>query len=79
MSLYSSNVLTLEDLIERHPDFKWDMEGLSSNQSISPEFVERHPDLKWEMNFLSGNPSITSEATCFATPYFIESHPEGLH
>ena len=61
--------LNLEYLIEKYPNWMWDMGFISNNNSISPEFIERHlngfPSMyscrKWNINKLSKNPSITPE------------------
>jgi hypothetical protein len=73
MAIFSKNYkdLTVENLVEKHRDWEWDMENLSSNPSITPEFVERHLDWEWDMKYLSSNnPSIT--------PEFVESHSAGF-
>jgi hypothetical protein len=70
------NFTDLENLVENHPNWEWDMHWLSFNPSITPEFIERHPTglqcgkdggmegggwEPWNMFNLSENPSITSE------------------
>ena len=62
------NCTPLEYLVEKHPDWRWDMRGLSENPSITPEFVKLHPEMEWDMFLLSGNPSITLE--------FVKLHPK---
>ena len=59
-----------ERFIEKHFDWKWDVEELSENPSITLNFIERHPEMRWKsyMKELSNNPSIT--------PDFIERHSE---
>ncbi|GAH98526.1 unnamed protein product, partial [marine sediment metagenome] len=47
--------LSVSISIASHPDWRWNMEGLSWNPNITPEFVERHLDWEWDWMELSQN------------------------
>jgi hypothetical protein len=72
--LKNYNYSNLENLIERHLDWNWNIDHLSENPSITPEFIESHPEGlpcgKWNILYLSSNPSIT--------PQFLDSHSADL-
>src|SRR5271170_6571067 len=53
---YSNHLTTL---IKKHPEWNWDMDGLSRNPNLPWSFVEGHPDWKWDVRGLSSNPNLS--------------------
>jgi len=59
---------TLERLLERYPDKKWDSFRLSANPNLPPHYLLANSGRRWHWFAVSANPAITTE--------FIDAHPE---
>ena len=51
------------DVIEKHPEFPWNIEGLSENPNLTPEFVQKHPHfhgMSWNHGKLALHPNFVT-------------------
>ena len=56
---FSKNPNLTMELIESHPEYKWNWRGVSSNPNLTMHFIEAHPEYDWDWSCVSVNPNIT--------------------
>jgi hypothetical protein len=55
------SIVSLEQLIDKFPQIRWNYKLLSRNPNITLNYIARNPTKNWDYNFMSYNPNISAE------------------